>query len=179
MIWILILMIVPASLVYSYMSDKNKENLEREKEEAKYRENEIRLESKYKNYNFRMLIKSYFKLKRELAYATRDYNGWPKLPQDYTEEDEKISHEYYYVEQLMFDKKIAVKYEEYDIKGNMNFCCSYCESNVRKNAKKCPNCGLKFIEDNDCNEEDFICEDCGRVVDEDATECPYCGAEFL
>lgn len=64
MIWLLMIMAIPTLFVYSYMSDKNKEDLANAKEEAKYRENEIRLENKYKNYNFKMLIKSYFKFKR-------------------------------------------------------------------------------------------------------------------
>lgn len=61
----------------------------------------------------------------------------------------------------------------------MNFYCSYCGSNVRKNAKKCPKRKLKFIEDNNYNEESFMRGDYGEAIDEDATECPYCGAEFL
>ena len=42
MIWLLMIMAIPTLFVYSYMSDKNKEDLANAKEEAKYRENEIR-----------------------------------------------------------------------------------------------------------------------------------------
>ena len=47
--------------------------------------------------------------------------------------------------------------------------CRYCNTELKKGAKFCPNCGEKVIEVN-------ICIKCGEKIKPSARFCPFCGA---